>query len=147
MNWFEHTERAILSRFPWATPYGRSLVVELSCLFLERLPPRLGQALLVLLPDQAAGKSMETLNASIPSVANLSIDYPQFIQRTQTAFLSVNPEAKPPEWTKTITDAFLWAIAQELPADIKSELRDILPPDLRNRMNLNAVQQPESRVG
>jgi hypothetical protein len=58
-------------------------------------------------------------------------------------------EGSEPEYCKLceqVTDAFLWAVSQEIPVELKGRMAEHLPADLRCRMNLRSGYSARDKV-
>jgi hypothetical protein len=114
---------------------------RLAALLLERLPPDLAHQMIAMLPEdkQAALKS---LHQSAGSESDESIGYPTFIER---ASLTLGAD-ETDETVREIADAFLWGVVEEMPGDFKARLTEVLPAELKSRMDLYSERENESKV-
>lgn len=154
INWLETADRAIYSQFPELTNCSSHIAERLSALLLERLPTDTSQAILRLLPE-GNWMAMRSLSASAIGEADCSIGYTDFVERSVHAvgcthhgrdFHRQDRETELFELSRRIVDVFLWAIAQEIPPEIKSRMATELPSDLRIRMNLISAASDDARV-
>jgi hypothetical protein len=145
INWFEKTNRLILADFPEAHSYSTYLVERLSALLLERLPTFMGQELIELLPENSDPAHSTPLLASAASPENASIGYIAFVEKAAktlgcsdlgTENDCLLSEATLIDYSEKLANSFLWAVAQELPNVVKTQLIVRLPTDLRSRMYL-----------
>jgi hypothetical protein len=174
INWLESTSRQILGKFPEIRSKNAYYIAErLSTLLLERLPADQSEELIALLPDYIT--SPNTLYRGLLTAARAQPDfvvgYPDFVDQVSRSFLenitpveTEFPEAagistassavinrsadnfEEQEYYEKIADAFLWAIAEEIPVDLKSRMTEVLPVDIRSRMNLYSGGMEESKV-
>ncbi len=164
INWFEHTNRSLLSHFPEARFYSVYLVERLSALLLERLPAEISHSILKLLPLTLAKDHFSSLIANVTPDADSSIGYVDFVKRAEStlgcsdlgkqslqlgsldSLDSLDSEDELYKYSEKLTNVFLWAIAQELPAEIKTRMVENLPSELRARMDLFSAQTDEAKV-
>jgi hypothetical protein len=129
----------------------------LAVLLLERLPLRLGKQIVAILPSEAAKGEFDFVqgskSAQDDSKCDLAIGYPDFVEQiSHSFFASVKPSEKSSdeglteEYYRKIADAFLWAFAQEFSSEMKYQLSELLPVDLRSRMNLYVGGSDQSQV-
>jgi hypothetical protein len=153
IDWFQHSVISIRSRIPElgdSTPY---VTERLAALLLDRLPRRLSNRMLGLLPSEVAA-SHRLLRRPASSVGDSSIGYPAFVEVAQEAVgvseTHINPgemgEEEALTFYRMVADAFLWAVTQELPPDLKSLVERDISADLRARMNLYSASAEESKV-
>ncbi len=149
INWFNHTSQSIQTRVPEVQLSSHYVTERLSALLFERLPPEISRTILNLLPDDGA-RHLHSLESTATSPENRSIGYPDFIERTRETIglTEIAPRSEEEEvaLAEKIADAFLWAIAQELPPDLKTRIEENLPTELRSRMNLSTAHVEESKV-
>jgi hypothetical protein len=145
VDWIRDSEKSIsnrLSKHPNKDQFRLSHISErMAALLLERLPSDLAQQMIAMLPEdkQAALKS---LHQSAGSKSDQSIGYPTFIERAAQAIgLQENDET-----IREITDAFLWGVVEEVPGDFKVRLTEVLPAELKSRMDLYSERENESKV-
>jgi len=155
INWFDHTNQSLVSQFPETTPYSEYLVERLAALLLERLPPDLSRKLIGLLPENTIQGHLNPLTASAISQEETSIGYNDFVERTESTLgcsdlskqkLLEDSEEEMRNFAEQLANSFLWAVAQEFPAEIKTRMIERLPSDLRARMNLYSAQSDDSKV-
>lgn len=154
VNWLEHTAASIIHNFPEMKQASVQITDRLSSLLLERLPAQLGQELLELLPKSVLDHCSDALKSSANSDSDRSIGYPDFVQRAELTLgcLQYSPREYSPgqysygQLSEKIVDAFLWAIASDLPPDLKFRMSEDLPIDLRSRMDLYSAHSDDSKV-
>lgn len=174
INWLESTSRQIIGKFPEIRSKNAYYIAErLSALLLERLPPDQSEELIALLPDYVTAPN--TLYRGLLTAARAQPDfvigYADFVDQVSRSFLeNITPtETEFPEtagistassatmnrsadnfeeqeYFERIADTFLWAIAQEIPPDLKARMTHVLPVDIRSRMNLYSGGNEESKV-
>lgn len=151
INWLEDTSRSLSASFP---ALGQSdsvyMTHRMSRLILDRLPSDVAYALLSLLPEADEFSDREDLYLAADRAPDLSIGYSAFVEsaahsihQATDEMLSIVPEQ---EFLEKVTDYFLWAFAQELPPELKQQILQHLPVDLRNRMNLYSSHADDSKV-
>jgi hypothetical protein len=118
---------------------------RLSALLLERLPTDLATQLIDMLPDDKKTQ-LSSLKKSADSESDTSIGYPTFIERAAEAIGTGQFKGQSDEKIREIVDAFLWGVVQEVPADFKARLHEVLPSELKSRMDLYSDRQNESKV-
>jgi hypothetical protein len=174
INWLESTSRQILGKFPEIRGKNAYYIAErLGALLLERLPPDQSEELIALLPEQVTSPNTlyKGLLTAARGQADIVIGYPDFVDHVSRSFLenitpveTDYPEAagisvsssetmnhsaegiEDQEYYEKIADTFLWAIAEEIPVDLKSRMSEVLPVDIRTRMNLYSGGTEESKV-
>jgi hypothetical protein len=145
VDWIRDSEKSIsnrLSKHPNKNQFRLGYISErLAALLLERLPSDLAHQMMTMLPEdkQAALKS---LYQSAGSESDQSIGYPTFIERAGQAIgLEENDDT-----IREIADAFLWGVVEEVPGDFKARLTEVLPAELKSRMDLYSERENESKV-
>jgi hypothetical protein len=114
---------------------------RLGALLLERLPPDLAHQMMAMLPDDEQA-ALRSLHQSAGSESDESIGYPTFVERAALA-LGVDESD---ETIREIADAFLWGVVEEMPGDFKVRLTEVLPAELKSRMDLYSERENESKV-
>jgi hypothetical protein len=144
INWVQHTTQSLKDRLPPLKPGNSAeyLTHRLASLLLERISPEAARALIALLPQESL---FPDLRVSAESEALLEIGYTDFLDRAHSA-LGVFQLNTADNAAKTAADAFLWAIAQDLPPDLKTSLGRELPAELTSRMNLGSAHSEEAKV-
>lgn len=152
MNWLETAERSIQYSVPEAPDCALHVADRLSSLLLSRLPDEISNELLGLLPESV---DRSALHVPEKHDADRSIGYPAFVELTRhllglTELLDMpkysESEALYGELCDHVTEAYLWAVAQDLPLHLKARMKDHLPTDLRCRMNLNSGYSQSDKV-
>jgi hypothetical protein len=152
INWLESTRRSLQARVPETSDSAPYLTERLSELFLQRLPTGLGNELLGLLPQDAGGDLLERRSGHHPEY---SIGYSTFVEQVRhslgmTDLLDATPYDDSEEsfaaLCDRVADAFLWAVAQEFPVELKFRVADHLPSDLSCRMNLYSGYSDSDKV-
>ncbi len=145
VDWLRDSERSISNRLSRHRDKDRFPIervsARLAALLLERLPPDLARQMLRMLPDEKQA-ALSSLKKSADSDGESSIGYPTFIERAALA-LGVNEDD---ETIREITDAFLWGVVEEIPGEFKVRLTEVLPVELRSRMDLYSERENESKV-
>lgn len=145
VDWLRDSEKTIsnrLSGHPGRARFRISRVSErLAALLLERLPADLADQMMSMLPEDKR-LALDSLQQSARSASDASIGYPTFIERAAHA-LGMNENE---ETIREITDAFLWGVVEEVPGDFKARLSEVLPAELRSRMDLYSERENESKV-
>ncbi|MGZ3687203.1 MAG: hypothetical protein ACXVBW_02810 [Bdellovibrionota bacterium] len=145
INWLEHTSRSVGSKFPETRHCSQYVTSRLAALLLERLPSEIAEEMLELLPEDALG--IESLRVSASIDWNPSIGFTDFVRRSETSLgVSEISEELIDRVSQEVAEAFLWAVAQEMPVEIKQLLHQALPSEIRLRMNLNTASSEDSRV-
>lgn len=144
VNWFETTCRRIRLQAPTAAPCAEKLTERLSALLLERLPPWVSGSVLGLLPSSVLDLHGSLLNCA-RGEAETSIGYPSFVQYSGYVMRTSGLEVTDTDVRQAV-DAFLWSFANELPADLKAQLCELLPLELRSRMDLYSSISDDARV-
>ena len=117
---------------------------RLTALLLERLPPGVAQPFFSLLPKSMTARS-PALQLVAGSAEDTSIGYPDFVKHAESAIgtLDLMPDEA---LCKNVANAFLWAIVQDIPADLKNRMIQALPVELSSRMNLYSAMADGSKV-
>ena len=149
LNWLEDTSRSLAASFPsLGSPNSVYIAHRLSMLLLCRLPPDVSRALLQLLPDALGTPDTPARLSELYLAADLqpdvTISYSAFIEQASHSIQS--PVAVEENFIERIVDYFLWAFAHALPPELKSQILEHLPVDLRNRMNLRSSQADDAKV-
>jgi hypothetical protein len=152
IDWFQHVVVSMgfrVRELGDSTPY---VAERLSALLLDRLPKRLSNRMLGLLPTEVA-RSHRLLRRPASSRGNPSIGYPAFVEAAGLAVgvcevpnLERLSEEEAETFYRLVADAFLWAVTQELPPDLKAGVEDAISSDLKARMNLYSACAEESKV-
>ena len=158
VDWLGATSRSLRSVIPAAAESADLVTERLSALLLETLPPKLGRSLIRLLPglpQMPNSSSRFILKIYAESEADDSIGFSDFVEGTHHA-LGLSDLLDTPEYAESedcyndlctkVTETFLWLVANDLPPELKSKMREHLPPDLLSRMNLYSGGADESRV-
>ena len=164
IDWLQNAHRAVHCIAPELEDGDRHVTVRLAAHLLQRLPPELGTELLDLLPEPELRRA---LAPNARSDADPSIGYVQFLEVARMAGAMIRPGARlhlypcaiehahqenadeeagrvPPQ--RLIADAFLWAVAGDLPPDMKNRMLPHLPAELRSRMNLYSGFTEDQKV-
>lgn len=148
INWLETARIHLVADFPDFKSRSAEIANALSRLLMERLPIHVGSALAMLLPEDARRK-LTGLRVRAGGHGNPEIGYPDFVQK---AFEILNRSDFPTRTRELqrlasrIADSYLWSVAQEFPPDLKSRIADLLPIELRSRMNLFSGHGEEEQV-
>lgn len=151
INWLDSTRRAISAEFPEVCECSYYVTERLSALLLERLPPDLGHEIIELLPDLVQ-ENARSLQVCAQTTSERSIGYMDFVLRTMHVLGCTNlayaekEESEIEVFSRRLTDSFLWAVAQEMPPEMKSRIQDFLPAELKSRMNLYSAVSDEAKV-
>jgi len=138
INWVDQTSLAIRSRCPELAEHSRTLTVTLTCLFLSQLPSDICEMMMELLPiDLNCSEWLQDVNK-----ASGEIHFPDFIEQSRGILL---PE-RLDHYSQLAAEAFLWAVIHDLPPELKNRMHDLLPLDLRSRMNLYSGYSDEVQV-
>src|SRR4051812_32736764 len=121
IDWFQHSVVSLRFRIKGLGESAPYVIERLSALLLDRLPPRISNRMLGLLPTEVA-REHRLLRRSAASDANRSIGYISFVEAAQTAMgvseagvaLDVLGDDEADILYRHVADAFLWAVAQEL---------------------------------
>jgi hypothetical protein len=145
IDWLRDSERSIsnrLSQHPHKNQFPLGQVSErLAALLLERLPSDLAHQMIEMLPEEKQ-TALKSLHQSAGAESDQSIGYPTFIERAAHALgLQENEDT-----IREITDAFLWGVVEEVPGDFKMRLTEVLPAELKSRMDLYSERENESKV-
>ncbi len=152
IDWLRNTALSIELKYPETAECAHHLTERLSLLLLERLPPHLAHTLITLLPKRT---DYRVLIGCAESRCDSSIGFPMFVECTRhilglTDLLdSPRFEYSEDEYARFCEDvacAYLWAVAQDIPAEIKSQMVEELPSDLRSRINLYNGLSDRSKV-
>jgi hypothetical protein len=143
IDWFEHTVTSLRFRIRGLDESAPYVIERLAALLLDRLPRRVSNRMLGLLPPEVA-RQHRLLRRSASSDANRSIGYISFVEAAQAAIgvceagvaLDVMGDDDADILYRQVADAFLWAVAQELPPDLKCQLEEEISAELRARMDL-----------
>ena len=158
INWLDSTSRSLQGGFPDAADAADYVTERLSALMLERLTPQIAAQLLELLPEDVSHgtwRELDSLRTSAHSSGNPSIGFVDFVERTRHALgltelldspAYENSEEAYEQLCHQIADAFLWAVAYEVPAEIKIRMTEELPLELRSRMNLYGAHSEREKV-
>jgi hypothetical protein len=153
IDWLESTSRSLASSVPEAAEHASYVTERLGMLLLERLPPELSRELIALLPEEKQLRIPTWIRAELR--ADRSIGYPAFVSLTRhllgvTELLDLpqyaDSEENYAELCHHVTASFLWAVAQELPIELKQRLAPHLPRDLSARMNLVTGYSGDEKV-
>lgn len=145
VDWLRDSEKSISNRLS-QNPVKEKLHINQVCerlaaLLLERLPPELASQMMAMLP-QDKQEALNSLHQSAESDSDASIGYTTFVERAATA---VGVETDD-DTIHQLTDAFLWGVVEEVPGDFKKRLTEVLPAELRSRMDLYSERENESKV-
>jgi hypothetical protein len=145
VDWLRDSEKSISNRLS-QNPIKEKLHIDqvserMAALLLERLPPELASQMIAMLPEDKQ-EALNSLQQSAKSNGDASIGYTTFIERAMTA---VGFEADD-DTIHQIADAFLWGVVEEVPGDFKKRLTEVLPSELRSRMDLYSERENESKV-
>jgi hypothetical protein len=153
IHWLEDARRAIERSVPQAAEAAPLIAGRLSELLLARLPAELAREMLDLLPEDASrgrlGEPMRGLAAHRRRDARLgpdrSIGHTAFVALTRH-LMGLTELLDSPEYAESeeaycrlceqATAEFLWAVAHDLPVELKARIAEHLPSDLKSRMNL-----------
>lgn len=145
VDWLRDSEKSISNRLSQHRDKDRfpieRIAARLAALLLERLPAELALQMISMLPDEKQA-ALGSLKKSAESGSEASIGYPTFIERAAHA-LGMNEDE---DTIREITDAFLWGVVEEAPGDFKARLTEVLPAELRSRMDLYSERENESKV-
>jgi hypothetical protein len=145
INWFEITSRSISSKLHAHPDCAEKITERLSALFLERLSRPTSEAMFDLLPEAAREKN-RTLQASADSDSDPSIGYTSFVERAAQVMGCTGEIEDQDETARQIADAFLWAVTQEIPPELKTRMTEELPAELRSRADLYTAHSDEAKV-
>jgi hypothetical protein len=145
VDWIRDSEKSLsnrLSRHPGKEqmPIQR-ICARLASLLLERLPSNLAQEMLAMLPNDQQ-ENLHALHQSAKAETDASIGYPTFVEHAASALGKTESD----ETIREIADAFLWGVVEELPGDFKARLTEVLPAELKSRMDLFSERENESKV-
>lgn len=145
VDWLRDSEKSISNRLSQHGVKGQFSIEQVSerlaALLLERLPSDLARQMISMLPDDKQA-ALNSLHQSAKSESDASIGYPTFIERAASA-IGMNADE---EMLREVTDAFLWGVVEEVPGDFKARLTEVLPAELRSRMDLYSERENESKV-
>jgi hypothetical protein len=146
IDWLEATNRSLQSKFSGHAGVQKSaprLTERLSILLLERLPEPLAHQMIELLPRNRGDRFKKPAS----SESDPSIGLTSFIEAaSQILGMEEDLAQMNDELPRETAESFLWAITQELPMELKTRMREILPLELCSRMNLNHSTAEDSRV-
>lgn len=154
VNWLDSTTRVLRAHFsedPTVQNRSDAIVDRLTAILFERLPSRISVQLLELLPIEARNEH-PTLGASAESEGDRSIGFPDFMDEAERTLgigplaPSLNDEPGARNLPREIADIYLWAIVQDVPAEIKIRMTETLPMELKSRMDLYSSQVAQARV-
>ncbi len=148
IDWLSHAAVSIQVRERITSASAQYIVGRLSSLLLDRLPPELANQMLKILPKEVAA-THHHLHARARAAADRSIGYTAFVDAASYA-AGVCDEKRCDEegdvFYRKLADAYLWAVAQELPPELKAEFVRFLPLDLRARMNIYSAVSEDAKV-
>lgn len=153
VNWLDSTRRSLQASIPEASECASYVTERLSALLLDRLPREIAVEILELLPEEAARNAGLYLHTDISS--DSSVAFPAFVDRARhvlgmTDLLDspryADSEERYSELCEQVADAFLWAVLQEVPPELKHRMSAHLPSDLRCRMNLYSGFSDDAKV-
>lgn len=153
IDWLNHTATSLKHHVRDLDDSAPYVAERLSSLLLDRLPRRLSNRLVALLPPEVA-RSHRLLRRTASADGNRSIGYITFVEAAQAAVgvcttgerMSGLDEIDAERFYRDVADAFLWAVMQELPPDLKGLVEQEISADLRARMNLYSASAEESKV-
>lgn len=153
INWIESTRRSLQASVPEVAESAPYLTERLSILLLERLPLALAAEVLTLLPEDFDRRLK--LRARRGAMPDATIGFTEFVELTRY-MLGLTDLLDSPKYAESeeeyanlcqhVAESFLWAVAQELPIDLKDRIAVHLPGDLRSRMNLYTGYSAEDKV-
>jgi len=153
IDWLDHTAVSLKSKVRDLGDSAPYVAERLAALLLDRLPRSLANRLVALLPDEVA-RAHRLLYRTAHSEGDRSISYITFVEAAQAAIgvcatgerMRGHEESDVDRFYRDVADAFLWAITQELPSDLKHQVEQEISADLRARMNLYSASAEESKV-
>jgi hypothetical protein len=164
IDWLEMTNRSLESKFSQIGIQNSAplLTERLAVLLLQRLPETLATAMVELLPRDPARELGARLYKTALAAADCSIGFASFIE-VSSQVLGLEEKLPQPDQSSQSPDfpdfpdlndnlsrqtaeCFLWAVTQELPVELKTRMREVLPIELCSRMNLNHSTAEDSRV-
>ncbi|HUP58690.1 MAG TPA: hypothetical protein VM598_14625 [Bdellovibrionota bacterium] len=152
IDWFDHAISSVSRHERELGDSAPYIVERLTTVLLERLPSDLSNRMLRMLPREVA-LSHEALHRPADSAGDRTIGYVAFVAAAHDAIgvcegkLAEHARSDDGDaFCRKIVDAFLWAVAQELPADMKAAFVGSLPGELRSRMNIYSDVAEGSQV-
>jgi hypothetical protein len=153
IDWFEHSVTSMkycIRELGESAPY---VAERLTALLLDRLPRRLSNRMLGLLPNEIA-RDHRLLRRPASSPGDRSIGYSSFVEVAQAAIgvsglggkLSEMAKDEADKYYRNVANAFLWAVTQELPPDLKAAVEQAISADLKARMNLYSACAEDAKV-
>lgn len=148
INWLGHTSQYLRSRFAETRDCSGEIAEELSRLLLARLPVYLGSKLLTLLPKDVR-LQIGNIHVRAGGKGNPDIQYRDFALKTLQILRSRHPfqdEGALHPLATRVTDAFLWAVVNEVDPLLKARIAETLPTEFRSRMSLYSGTTEEEKV-